>query len=75
MTSGRTTQHGPEATRHMQELRDRLPEDVIEGVFAVPGVRAEAVARARALLGTTRWCRAEEVASELVDCFVANRVP
>lgn len=75
MTSGRTTQNGPEATRHMHELKDRLPEDVLNGVLAVPPVRAEAVARARALLGTARWCRAEEVAAELVDCFVANRVP
>lgn len=59
----------------MQDLKTRLPDDVIEDVLAVPGIRADVVARARALLHTTRWCRAEEVASELVDCFVEQRVP
>ena len=59
----------------MHELRTRLPQDVIEDVFAVPGIRPDVVARARALLHTTHWCRADEVASELVDCFVAQRLP
>jgi hypothetical protein len=59
----------------MQELKTRLPQDVIADVFAVPGIRPEVVARARALLHTTRWCRAEEVASELVDCLVEHRLP
>jgi hypothetical protein len=59
----------------MQQLKTRLSDDVLEGVLAVPTIRADVVARARALLHTTRWCRAEEVASELVDCFVEHRLP
>ena len=59
----------------MQELRERLPENVIEDMLAVPRVRADVVARARALLHTTQWCRSDEVASELVDCYVDHRLP
>ena len=59
----------------MQELKRRLSADVLEGVLAVPGVRPDEVARARVLLHTAQWCRAEEVASELVDCFIAQRLP
>lgn len=59
----------------MQQLRQSLSEDVIEDLLAVPPVRPDVVARARALLHTARWCRAEEVASELVDCYVGQRVP
>ncbi|HVF73758.1 MAG TPA: hypothetical protein VM938_01810 [Acidimicrobiales bacterium] len=59
----------------MQELKSRLSADVLEGLLAVPGVRHDEVARARRLLHSPRWCRAEEVASELVDCFVAQRLP
>lgn len=58
----------------MQNLRYRLSDDVLENVLAVPGVRAEVVARARALLGDTP-CRAQEIAAELVDCYVAQRLP
>ena len=65
----------PEATTPMQQLRQRLPEDVITDLLAVPSVRADEVARARALLHTARWCRAEEIASELVDCYVGHRLP
>jgi hypothetical protein len=59
----------------MEELRERLPEDVIEDVLAAPGVRSDAVARARALLHTPRWCHADEIAAELVDCYVGRRLP
>jgi hypothetical protein len=38
-------------------------------------IRPEAVARARQLLATPSWCRAEEVASRLVDCLVDHRLP
>lgn len=38
-------------------------------------VRPEAVARARELLASATWCRAEEVAAELVDCLVGHRLP
>jgi hypothetical protein len=59
----------------MQQLRQRLSDDVVDDVLAVPHVRPEVVARARALLHTTRWCRSEEIASELVDCLVGRRLP
>ena len=59
----------------MQQLRQRLSDDVVDGFLAVPHVRAEVVARARALLHTGRWCHSEEIASELVDCYVGRRLP
>lgn len=59
----------------MQQLRQRLSHEVVEDVLAAPHVRAEVVARARAMLQGSRWCRSEEVASELVDCYVARRLP
>jgi hypothetical protein len=31
--------------------------------------------RGRRLLETRRWCRATEVACELVDCLVERRLP
>lgn len=58
----------------MQSLRYRLSDDVLENVLAVPGVRPDVVARARALLDDAP-CRAEEIAAELVDCYVAQRLP
>ncbi|HEX2039365.1 MAG TPA: hypothetical protein VHF47_06490 [Acidimicrobiales bacterium] len=59
----------------MQQLRERLSDEVVDDVLAVPQVRPEVVARARALLHTTRWCRPEEIASELVECYVGRRLP
>ncbi|MDQ3756830.1 MAG: hypothetical protein M3394_03160 [Actinomycetota bacterium] len=59
----------------MQQLRQRLSDQVVDDVLAVPYVRADVVERARALLHTARWCRSEEVASELVDCYVGRRLP
>lgn len=56
-------------------MRNDVPEQVAAGVAAAPWVRPEAVARARQLLGTPRWCRADEVAAELVDCLVTRRLP
>lgn len=72
---GHVRRTGPETVRPVHPLRSRLSEDVVRGVLAVAGVRADEVARARALLLTTSWCRAEEVASELVDCYVGRRMP
>jgi hypothetical protein len=46
-----------------------------ESLLSSPVVRPEAVARARELLASAGWCRAEEVASELVDCLVRHRLP
>jgi hypothetical protein len=42
---------------------------------ALPSVRHEAVGRARLLLASPAWCRADEVADRLIDCLVAGRVP
>ena len=47
----------------------------LEAVMNSPAVRPEAVARARELLASPSWCRAEEVASHLVDCLVGHEVP
>jgi hypothetical protein len=59
----------------MQDLKTRLSQDVYDDMLAPPRIRADVVERARALLDTPRWCRAEEVASRLVDCYVEQRVP
>jgi hypothetical protein len=48
---------------------------VADHVLGGPTVRRDAVARARDLLRDQRWCRAEEVASTLVDCLVGGRMP
>lgn len=48
---------------------------VVDGILAAPAVRADAVARARRLLASPSWCRAEEVAEELVACYVGQRLP
>ncbi len=55
--------------------QERLAAEVVERLLATPPVRPDAVARARALLASTTWCRAEEVAAELVDCYVTRRLP
>ena len=52
-----------------------LSDGLIAQVLAFPPVRPDAVQRGRDLLGTPTWCRAEEVASELVDCLVGGRLP
>jgi hypothetical protein len=44
-------------------------------VRALPPVRHEAVGRARLLLASPAWCRADEVADRLVDCLIGLRVP
>jgi len=44
-------------------------------IFSVPLVRPDKVAEARALLSGEHWCRAREVAEELVDCLVGCRFP
>lgn len=59
----------------MGGMRRTLPDHVVEDVLAAPDVRAHEVARARVLLESPTWCRAEEVAAELVDCYLGRRVP
>ncbi len=54
---------------------ERLSMELVERLVATPRVRDEAVARARALLASGTWCRAEEVAAEMVDCYVTRRLP
>ncbi|HEX2063385.1 MAG TPA: hypothetical protein VHE80_03075, partial [Acidimicrobiales bacterium] len=55
--------------------QERLPPEVVHRLVAMPPVRAEAVERAKALLASATWCRAEEVAAELVDCYFTRRLP
>jgi len=53
----------------------QLDERVMARLLALPPVRPEAVVRGRRLLGSNSWCRANEVAAELVDCLVHHRIP
>lgn len=61
------------------ELETERQLDVVERAVAVvmafPPVRREAVSRGRALLASTGWCRADEVAAELVRCYAGRLVP
>jgi hypothetical protein len=50
-------------------------DHVLRTVLALPRVRPEAVNRGRLLLGSRGWCRADEVAAELVACLVERRIP
>ena len=61
--------------RTMQTLLKSVPQQLLDGVFAAPSVRQDAVERGRRVLAGDGWCRAREVASELVDCMVARRLP
>jgi hypothetical protein len=47
----------------------------LDTLLTSPVVRPDAVARARRLLASPSWCRAEEVASHLVDCLVGHELP
>ena len=63
----------PEST--MQATEMTTPDAGYETLLRAPVVRPDAVARARRLLASPSWCRAEEVADRLVTCFVGRRLP
>ena len=65
----------PETEGHPAGAGTPLPDHVLASVLSAPDVRADVVARARWLLQAPSWCRAEEVAAALVDCYVARRFP
>lgn len=44
-------------------------------VLAAPATRDEAVSRGRTLLASAQWCRADEVAAELLRCYTGRLVP
>ncbi|HUR17698.1 MAG TPA: hypothetical protein VMZ51_02020 [Acidimicrobiales bacterium] len=44
-------------------------------VLASPSIRDEAVCRGRTLLASPQWCRADEVAAELIRCYAGRLVP
>lgn len=50
-------------------------ERAVAVVMASPPVRTEAVTRGRSLLASAHWCRADEVAAELVRCYAGRLVP
>ena len=50
-------------------------ERAVALVLAGPAVRHEAVRRGRTLLASSQWCRADEVAAELVRCYTGRLVP
>ena len=58
----------PQSTTSTAALR-------LDTLLTSPIVRPEAVARARQLLASPSWCRAEEVASHLIDCLVDHQLP
>ena len=52
---------------------DTAPEDRMDD--RTPPVRAEAVARGRALIQRADWFRADEVAGEMLSCLMDRRLP
>lgn len=55
--------------------QNSLMERTLELVLACPPVREEAVCRGRTLLASSQWCRADEVAAELIRCYAGRLVP
>lgn len=60
-------------------VTDTGPAEVVQQAIAVvlasPAVRDEAVSRGRTLLASSQWCRADEVAAELLRCYAGRLVP
>jgi len=52
-----------------------LHDHMVASVLALSPVRPEAVTRGRERLGSSCWCKADEVAAELVACLVERRLP
>lgn len=63
----------PDGTR--AALGNAVVERAVALVLAGPAVRHEAVRRGRTLLASSQWCRADEVAAELVRCYAGRLVP
>ncbi|MDQ1439429.1 MAG: hypothetical protein QOK43_3058 [Acidimicrobiaceae bacterium] len=68
--------------QQQQEQENRMPhahvimgEPRLDNLLSSTVVRPDAVARARRLLASQSWCRAEEVADHLVECLVGKRLP
>lgn len=57
------------------DIRPAIVERALAAVLASPAIRQEAVARARRLLASPCWCKAEEVAAELVRCYAGRLLP
>ena len=64
-----------ESEIHMSHASASVYESRLDSLLSSPVVRPDAVARARRLLESSGWCRAEEVADRLVECLVGNSVP
>lgn len=70
------TQQGQQNSENdMSQAVANVHEPRLDSLFGSAVVRPDAVARARRLLESAGWCRAEEVADRLVECFVGNRLP
>ena len=50
-------------------------EQAVAIVMASPAIRTEAITRGRSLLASAQWCRADEVAAELLRCYAGRLVP
>lgn len=70
-----TRQGQQESENEMSHAVASVDEPRLESLLDAPVVRPAAVARARRLLESPSWCRAEEVADRLVECLVGNRLP
>ena len=57
------------------EIRPAIVDRALAAVLASPAIRQEAVARGRQLLASPCWCKAEEVAAELVRCYAGRLLP
>lgn len=70
-----TQQGQQESESHMREATVSAREPGLDSLLSSAVVRPDAVARARRLLESPSWCRAEEVADRLVEAYVGNRLP
>lgn len=70
-----TPQDQQEREIPMPHAHASAAEPRLDNLLSSSMVRPEVVARARQLLASSSWCRAEEVAAQLVDCMVGRRLP
>ena len=60
---------------HDGPLGHSLSDGLVARVLAFPPVRPSAVQRGRELIESSVCCPAEEIAAELVECLVGQRLP
>ncbi len=70
-----TQQGQQESEKLMTQATVSAREPGLDSLLSASVVRPDAVARARRLLESPSWCRAEEVAERLVECYVGHQLP